>query len=217
MSNIHTFTDGCSIDLDTERPTVTRAQLAELKNNPTVYKLFCEKVNAFNRTRYQARKQDPTFKPKLQAKQKDWRKSESGKEKLAAYMVRYRSKNPDACAWSTARGATWKALFKGENTTTAEENLGCSIAEYRSYLESKFLEGMSWENYGKGVGKWCLDHIEPLAFFDLNNPEDKKRALRWTNTKPIWFHENCIKWHEDKAAGHAPLSSSPSPAPVSHS
>src|SRR5437660_1652707 len=39
--------------------------------------------------------------------------------------------------------------------------LGCRLSELVSYLESKFLPGMSWENRNL----WHLDHIRPLKTF----------------------------------------------------
>ena len=37
--------------------------------------------------------------------------------------------------------------------------LGCSVYELMSYLEKKFQEGMTWENYG--YEGWHIDHIRP--------------------------------------------------------
>jgi len=45
--------------------------------------------------------------------------------------------------------------------------LGCSIAFLIHYLESKFQENMSWENYG--VHGWHIDHIRPCSLYDLTN------------------------------------------------
>lgn len=38
--------------------------------------------------------------------------------------------------------------------------LGCTISEFRLYIESQFLDGMSWNNYGE----WHLDHITPISW-----------------------------------------------------
>ena len=41
----------------------------------------------------------------------------------------------------------------------------CKFNELKEYIESKWLEGMSWENYGpKG---WHIDHIIPAGILDL--------------------------------------------------
>jgi len=48
---------------------------------------------------------------------------------------------------------------------------------------------MSWDNYGF----WHVDHIKPLAFFDLTNPEELKKVCHYTNLQPLWAEENLKK------------------------
>lgn len=47
------------------------------------------------------------------------------------------------------------------------DKLGCSFEEFKIYLESKFEDWMTWENYGKYNGQlnygWDIDHIIPLS------------------------------------------------------
>lgn len=47
------------------------------------------------------------------------------------------------------------------------DKLGCSFEEFKVYLESKFEDWMTWENYGKYNGElnygWDIDHIVPLS------------------------------------------------------
>ena len=47
------------------------------------------------------------------------------------------------------------------------DKLGCSFEEFKVYLESKFEDWMTWENYGKYNGElnygWDIDHIIPLS------------------------------------------------------
>jgi hypothetical protein len=74
---------------------------------------------------------------------------------------------------------------------SAIKDLGCSLREFHFYLEGKFKEGMSWENYGK-FG-WHIDHIVPLAFFDLTDREQLKQACHYTNLQPLWAKENYQK------------------------
>ena len=65
---------------------------------------------------------------------------------------------------------------------------------FKEYISTKFKEGMSWDNHGFEDGKWHLDHIKPLALFDLTNPEQFKEAAHYTNYQPLWAKENLRKW-----------------------
>ena len=69
------------------------------------------------------------------------------------------------------------------------ELLGCSIEFLKTYLEKKFTEGMSWENYGS----WHVDHIRPCASFDLSDPDQQKICFHYTNLQPLWAFENQSK------------------------
>ncbi len=69
------------------------------------------------------------------------------------------------------------------------QNLGCSIEELKSYLESKFQPGMSWENREK----WHIDHILPLSKFDLSDPEQLRKACHYSNLQPLWAFDNMSK------------------------
>lgn len=198
MPNKFYLSDGGYINLDTKRPTATKKQLEELKQHPAIYEMYCEKVRAYNNARHATL--DPELKKRQYDKQQEWRSSEAGKAQLAAYARRYRERNEQARKLSTVRGAIWAAMHNETNVATAEGYLGCSIPEYRKYLESKFLEGMSWDNFGRGVGKWCIDHVRPVAFFDLRDPEELKQCFRFSNTQCLWNQDNLAKWHEDKVA-----------------
>jgi hypothetical protein len=67
------------------------------------------------------------------------------------------------------------------------EWLGCSIADLKSHLESKFQLGMSWSNYGM----WHIDHIIPLA--SAADENDVLRLCHYTNLQPLWAEDNLRK------------------------
>ncbi len=52
-----------------------------------------------------------------------------------------------------------------------------TVEEFRQSLESKFLPGMTWENWGT----WHIDHIRPLSSFNLiceNGSENIEELLK---------------------------------------
>jgi hypothetical protein len=64
-------------------------------------------------------------------------------------------------------------------------------SESRDGLESKFQEGMTWDNWSR-TG-WHIDHILPLDNFDLADPEQLRRACHYTNLQPLWAKDNLSK------------------------
>jgi hypothetical protein len=67
------------------------------------------------------------------------------------------------------------------------ELVGCSPEFLKEYLEKKFTENMSWENYGD----WHIDHIIPLS--SSKTEEEVYNLCHYTNLQPLWAHENLSK------------------------
>ncbi len=91
------------------------------------------------------------------------------------------------------RGRLRQAIKKGWKIGSAVSDLGCSISEFKLHLEKQFHPGMTWENYGKGFGKWNIDHIVPLASVDLANREQFLKVCHYTNLQPLWEIDNIRK------------------------
>jgi hypothetical protein len=86
------------------------------------------------------------------------------------------------------------AAIKGNyKSGSAIKDLGCTIPELKLYLESLFQSGMSWENWGRGHGKWNIDHIIPLSSFDLTDREQFLKANHYINLQPLWAIDNIKK------------------------
>ena len=75
---------------------------------------------------------------------------------------------------------------------STSEMLGCSFEEFKTYFESKFTEGMTWEIFCTS-GKIHIDHIIPVDFFDLSNVEEVKKCFHYTNLQPLWKLDNLKK------------------------
>lgn len=67
-----------------------------------------------------------------------------------------------------------------ENKHT-KELIACSPTELHAHLQSKFILGMTWDNYGK---VWHIDHIIPLS--SAKTHEDIIRLCHYTNLQPLW-------------------------------
>ncbi len=68
---------------------------------------------------------------------------------------------------------------------------GCSPRFLIKYLESKFRDGMTWEN--RGSSGWHLDHIRPCCSFDLSKESEQRACFHYTNLQPLWWRENLAK------------------------
>lgn len=82
---------------------------------------------------------------------------------------------------------------KGLKKVSSIKDLGCSLSYLKTYLESKWQPGMSWDNYGKGHGKWNIDHIKALANFTLIDLDQQREAVHYTNLQPLWELDNIRK------------------------
>ena len=69
------------------------------------------------------------------------------------------------------------------------ELVGCTIKELKMHLESKFLKGMNWKNYGK----WHIDHHTPVVEFNLSKIEEQKKCFHYSNLQPLWATQNLRK------------------------
>jgi len=63
------------------------------------------------------------------------------------------------------------------------------------HLESKFTEGMSWDNYGFGKYKWNIDHIIAKVKFNITSHECQGFKDCWAldNLQPLWHIRNIEK------------------------
>ena len=108
------------------------------------------------------------------------------KNKIKEYNQR-----PDRKIINRVRKRMNEVLKLNSKSARTLQLLGCTPEFLRSYLESKFLPGMSWENYG--INGWHMDHIIPCNSFDLSDPEQQKTCFHYTNLQPLWAKDNIKK------------------------
>lgn len=95
-------------------------------------------------------------------------------------------------------------LNKNEKTI---DLIGCSIPFFKEWLEFQFLDGMSWDNYGRNG--WHIDHVRPCSSYNLSKNEEIYKCFNWKNLQPLWEIDNLkksgkvdltlIENHENKA------------------
>lgn len=150
------------------------------KNNP-------DKTKASDQKKYH------NHKEKIGEDRKEY--YQNNKEKIREYKKEWvrkqRLSNPIFNLKSSLRSRL-KSFIKGKNKSTKSlELVGCSLEELKAHLESQFLEGMSWENYG--LHGWHIDHIRPCASFDLTDLTQQKLCFHFSNLQPLWAKDNLSK------------------------
>lgn len=121
--------------------------------------------------------------------------NENNKDKQKQYSIKYshiqRQDSLRKLQWMCNIGIS-RALTQGwYNDKRMKEWVGLTAAELKTYIQSQWSEGMSWENYGRNQGCWSIDHITPPYF---SQTEQEIITLQhYTNLRPIWHSENILK------------------------
>jgi hypothetical protein len=82
-----------------------------------------------------------------------------------------------------------KGIRKNKNSSMFDI-VGCSPQELRNHLESLWVEGMSWDNYG--FSGWHVDHKTPLSSA-LDDIDEILKLNHYTNLQPLWGVDNLKK------------------------
>ena len=75
-------------------------------------------------------------------------------------------------------------------TTSTIELIGCSISQFKKWLESNFDQHMKWDNYGS---YWHIDHVMPCSSFEMENAREQRACFSWENCRPLKGKDNVIK------------------------
>jgi hypothetical protein len=115
----------------------------------------------------------------------------NNKERLRKWQANRMATNINAKLSSILRGRLNKALQHNYKSGSAVRDLGCSIPEFKLYIESKFISGMTWKNYG--IHGWHIDHKKPLSSFNLSDRQQFLEACNYANLQPLWASDNLKK------------------------
>jgi hypothetical protein len=115
------------------------------------------------------------------------------KDKIAASQAIYRKnrlKTDDLFAVKRRIRCLVANSLKNKGYTkksSVNEILGCSYEEFKTHIESQFLNGMSWENRNE----WHIDHFIPLA--SAKTESEILKLNHYTNLRPMWAIDNIRK------------------------
>lgn len=148
--------------------------------------------------RYRAENPD-----RVKAATKRWK--DNNPEKLKEDWSKWyalNGKERDAKIRATPRGRLDGAMsrgiygsLKGAKAGRSWESLvGYSVDELMRHLETLFLPGMTFDNYGKGG--WHIDHKIPKSAHNYTSSDhhDFKRCWSLKNLQPLWEKDNLTKW-----------------------
>jgi len=149
-----------------------------------------EKTKAYNKSYKEANKDKiKAYRKVNKEKIKDW--FQSNKDKINSYCKNKKKTDIQYKLSCNLRNRLCCAINNNQKAGSAVKDLGCSIDELKSYLESKFSTGMTWDNWT--TDGWHIDHIKPLASFDLTDRQQFIEACHYTNLQPLWATDNLIK------------------------
>lgn len=161
----------------------TRYRQRAIERNREWKKNNIDKVRAYSHHSRRWAIENPEL---VAAYKRKYKKTDKGKEAERRYRktrlesdINYRIAHHLGCRLS-------KAIRRDQRAGSAIRDLGCSISEFKAYIETLFREGMSWENYGE----WQIDHILPLSKFDLMDRNQFLKACYYTNLQPLWAEDN---------------------------
>ncbi len=162
---------------------------------------------------------DPEFRAAMQKSAKKYRDSAKARKTRQAHFARSRALiNKNALRrhherWATdpiyklriiLRGGVKKIVRRKNDVqsyrylkrmqASGVRDLGCSIQQFKEYIEAQFSSGMSWDNHGK---VWQLDHVVPLASFDLTDREQLLKACHFSNFQPLLKSDHHLKTLSD--------------------
>lgn len=146
-------------------------------NNPDVHKLRMHQYFQDN-------------KDNIKRKQSEWNKK--NKQKMQEYINDYIKNKYDTdikYRIKSILSARLRACVSKKYASTLEF-LGCSIPDFREWIEYQFDENMSWENYGM---YWHFDHVKPCASYDLSIEKNVQECFNWKNIRPCEAKMNMSK------------------------
>jgi len=131
---------------------------------------------------------DKYSKPSNKQKHKEYQ--EKHKEKFQKRKIERYHTEPQFKILTALRNRLYSAIKNEWKKESSTEILGCSIKEFKIYLEKQFLPEMSWENHGE---IWEIDHIIGCVNFNMESIEEQKKCFHYTNMQPLFKTSDIAK------------------------
>jgi hypothetical protein len=134
-------------------------------------------------------------KEKALAQGATWYKKNKEKriKKSNAYTKARRSRDVSFRISHILRARLYNALRSKHKTGSAVQDLGCSVQELLQMFDEQCLARYG-ERYSEALpGKYHIDHIRPLASFDLMDPAQLRIAVHFSNLQILEAKENLQK------------------------
>lgn len=116
-------------------------------------------------------------------------KTKDYREKRNKYLQK-RRKNDKFFSMINAYRVRINEVLQKQKKNTYITYLNCKREQFLDWLEFQFNGEYIWEDYGK---KWVIDHVIPIAFFDLENKDHIQRCFNWFNLRPCNKDDNLKK------------------------
>lgn len=102
-------------------------------------------------------------------------------------------KDPVFTLTHRVRSLVRRSLKRGVKSDTLNNILDYSMMDLRLHLESKFKDGMSWDEFMKG--NIHIDHIIPISHFKPKSTDSHEFKKCWAleNLQPLWASDNLSK------------------------
>ncbi len=193
LDNVKKYAIYNSVKLNEYRKLYYEQNKDNIKINQKEYRN--NNIEQINLTTQKWRKNNPD---KIKLSEKKW--YENNKDKIniikKRYIINRKNNDPLFKLTENVRVMIGNSFRRQgyKKTSRTHEILGCSYADFKEYLETKFEVWMSWENKGKYNGElnhgWDIDHVIPLA--TARTEEELLKLNHFSNLQPL-----CSKINRD--------------------
>ncbi len=119
-------------------------------------------------------------------------------EKNKNKILERRRNNPLIKLKCNLRSRISDALKRNKGKLHTFQIIGMSYDNFKKYIELKFQNGMTWENYGKYknnknelISGWDIDHV--ILLNSAKTKEELIKLCHYTNLQPLWHIDNLVK------------------------